>query len=382
MFRLKQVGKSALFALGLLFIFSGCVHRVKTPPYSEVMKEARSRGVELPSLAEERAAFFAGYDVHKERLIVLINERARESEIQREYRLGPADEITISVFDVPELNLTVQVREDGTLSLPLVGLIQAEGMTEVALLNEVRKRLSGYVISPQLSLYVSTYGGHRVAVVGAVRQPGRYPLKKGANTVLELIGEAGGLTDKSGNTLSFVPAEAGGFSNVNDIETRTRLALSMDAPAIDKSSAIELYLDQVLGTAGNVPVEIPVRGGDMIIIPESGKVMVDGEVAKVGAYELGRNASLLGALAAAGGISYGAKIDEIEIIRHTGGERPHRLVVDLSRIYTGEERDYRLRSGDIVKVPSDSGRRMTQDTFESISRLINVGVGGTFRLGP
>ena len=68
----------------------------------------------------------------------------------------------------------------------------------------------------------------------------------------------------------------------------------------------------------------------------------------------------------------------MEIVRDVGDpDKKARLVIDLERISRGEDRDVRLRNGDIVRVPSDSGRRLTQDTFEGISRILNFGVGGT-----
>ena len=118
----------------------------------------------------------------------------------------------------------------------------------------------------------------------------------------------------------------------------------------------------------------------MIIVPEAGTVMVEGEVAKTGSYELGSRTTLLGALAAAGGITYGAKIDEVEIIRSVDGNRKAHLTVSLENIAIGEEHDVRLRNGDIVRVPSHSGRRLRQDTFDGISRLINFGIGGSVPL--
>jgi protein involved in polysaccharide export with SLBB domain len=149
-----------------------------------------------------------------------------------------------------------------------------------------------------------------------------------------------------------------------------------------RDSGIEIYLDEVMGTSGGIPVEIPVRGGDMVIIPESGKVNVEGEVSKPGTYDLPQQMTLLSALAASGGITYSAKVDEVEVIRDVGGSEKARLVVDITKIGTGEERDVRLRNGDIVRIPSDGGRRLTQDTFDGLSRIINVGVGGSFNLAP
>ncbi len=120
----------------------------------------------------------------------------------------------------------------------------------------------------------------------------------------------------------------------------------------------------------------------MVIVPEAGKVMVEGEVERSGSYDLSQQTTLLSALASAGGISYAAKVDEVEIIREVGADKKAHLVLDLGRIANGEEKDVRLKNGDIVQVPTDSGRRMTRDTYEGISRIINFGIGGSVRVGP
>jgi polysaccharide export outer membrane protein len=373
------MSKVLIIAVVCVLLVSGCLQKAVTPPYSEVIKEAENRGIKVPTVEEEREKIAKLERENNERLISIISARAKDSEVDKEYRIGASDEIQISVFDVPELNLTAQVKETGELSLPLIGSINAKGQTEESLLNEITRRLKGFVISPQVALNISNYGSSKVAVVGAVHKPGNYPLKKGANNILELISEAGGLNDKAGNTLNFVTAEMSGMANMSDAESRARFALNTDK-SMQKNSGVEISLDNILGTAGTVPLDIPIKGGDMIIIPEAGKVMVEGEVFKVGMYDLGRQMSLLSALAAAGGISYGAKIDEVEIIRDIGSNQRAHLIVDLQKISSGEEQNYRLKNGDIVKVPSHSGRRLRQDTFESITRLINFGVGGSVNM--
>lgn len=114
----------------------------------------------------------------------------------------------------------------------------------------------------------------------------------------------------------------------------------------------------------------------MLLVPEGGKITVEGEVKTPGAFELSQQMTLLSALASSGGITYGALVEEVEVIRSLEG-RPADSVVDLNRLASGEERDVRLRNGDLVRVPSHSGRRLGQDTFEGITQLINFGIGGT-----
>ena len=370
----------ALSFLTLAFIVA-CASKGITPPRSEIIADAQRNGLSMPSLEEERQAFYAVEDQQKKRLMTLLRKRSGAGAGRDlSYRIGPQDEIEVNVFDVPEMNVTVRVNQSGFVSLPLVGAVQSGGLTESEFRESLRERLSAYVRNPQVNVFISNYGSQRVAVMGAVRSPGTYPLKKGANSILELISEAGGVSEKAGNFLNFIPAELTGIASAGDVEARARFALDVQSSDKMKNAALEIYLDQVMGTSGGIPIEIPVRGGDMIVIPESGKVMVEGEVEKSGSYELGPQMTLLGALAACGGITYGAKVDEIEIVRELSSGAKGRLVLDLTKLATGEERDPRLRNGDIVRIPSDSGRRLTQDTFEGLTKVINFGIGGSVPL--
>lgn len=357
----------------------GCSSRAKTKPRSVVMSEAESSGAPYRSVEEERDIFIRSEQLHRDRLMSLIRSRSGGEIREANYRIGAGDEIELNVFDVPELNLTVRVRQSGYITLPLVGGVAAAGLTEADLHAELEKRLAAYVKRPQVSVFISQFGSQKVAVIGAVSKPGTYSLRKGANSMLELLSEAGGMTEKAGNYLNFIPSELSGV-RADSEEGRAQLALALSEGEVNTGSGIQIYLDQVLGTTGGIPLEVPVRGGDMIIVPEAGKVTVEGEVQKPGAIELGRQMTLLGALAAAGGITYGAKVDEVEVVRDVAVDEQGRLVLDLERIARGEDRDVRLRSGDIVRVPSHSRRRLAQDTFESISRILNFGVGGSVNL--
>jgi len=98
------------------------------------------------------------------------------------------------VWKNPELSRTVPVRPDGKVSLPLVNDIQAAGLTPSDLRDQVTAKLSEYVPAPEVSVIVREVHSRKVAVVGAVKTPGRYELKS-AMTVLEVLALAQGLTD-------------------------------------------------------------------------------------------------------------------------------------------------------------------------------------------
>src|SRR5688572_20585255 len=111
-----------------------------------------------------------------------------------EYTIGPEDVLDISVWKNPELSRKVPVRPDGRVSLPLINDIQAAGLTPSELREQLAKRLAEYVPSAEVSVIVSEVQSLKVAVVGAVKTPGRFMLKSPA-TVLECIALAQGLTE-------------------------------------------------------------------------------------------------------------------------------------------------------------------------------------------
>jgi polysaccharide export outer membrane protein len=111
-----------------------------------------------------------------------------------DYKIGPEDVLDISVWKNQELSRTVPVRPDGKVSLPLVNDIQAAGLTPSRLRQELTRRLSEYVPSPEVAVIVREVHSAKVSVVGAVRNPGRYEVRSPA-TVLELIALAQGFTD-------------------------------------------------------------------------------------------------------------------------------------------------------------------------------------------
>jgi polysaccharide export outer membrane protein len=110
------------------------------------------------------------------------------------FQIGPEDILDISVWKNPELSRIVPVRPDGKVSLPLVNDIQAAGLTPATLRKQVTERLAEFIPAPEVSVMVREVHSRKVAVVGAVKTPGRFELKS-PMTVLEVIALAQGFTD-------------------------------------------------------------------------------------------------------------------------------------------------------------------------------------------
>ncbi len=112
---------------------------------------------------------------------------------QGDYRIGPLDVLEVSVFQVPDLDRTVQVGSGGQIVLPLMGAVTAAGRTVAELQDDIAAKLGArYLQSPQVSVFVKDALSQQVTVEGAVNRPGIYPTAGNA-TLLQVIALAGGL---------------------------------------------------------------------------------------------------------------------------------------------------------------------------------------------
>jgi polysaccharide export outer membrane protein len=110
------------------------------------------------------------------------------------YVIGPADELSVSVWEQPELSKAVPVRPDGKISLPLVNDIQAAGKTPMQLMNAlVEKYATLGVKSPLVTVTVTAIKSQFIYILGNVTHAGTFPLVPGM-TVVQAIASSGGLT--------------------------------------------------------------------------------------------------------------------------------------------------------------------------------------------
>lgn len=111
---------------------------------------------------------------------------------EADYKIGPQDLIDILVFGQPDLGRTVRVNTKGMISMPLVGHIEAVGLTAQALEQRIAERLSEkYLQDPQVTVFIKEFTTLRFTVEGAVNKPGVYPLV-GQMTLLRALAVAGG----------------------------------------------------------------------------------------------------------------------------------------------------------------------------------------------
>lgn len=110
-------------------------------------------------------------------------------------RVGPGDIFDVRVFDEENLSSTYRVESDGTIDFPLIGRVEVAGLDSTAIATRIRDRLreGQFLVAPHVSVRVQEYNSRRISVIGAVRNPGSYPIRSGMG-VVEAVSLAGGFT--------------------------------------------------------------------------------------------------------------------------------------------------------------------------------------------
>lgn len=108
--------------------------------------------------------------------------------------IGNDDVLSINVWKEPDLSRSIPVRSDGRISLPLVGDLQAAGLTPLKLEEDIANKLQPYIAAPEVAVMVQQINSQKFNILGKVVKPGSYPLTNSA-TVLDAIALAGGCRD-------------------------------------------------------------------------------------------------------------------------------------------------------------------------------------------
>lgn len=123
--------------------------------------------------------------------------------------LGPGDVFEIRVFRQEDMTGTYSVSAEGSISFPLVGVVQVEGKTPADIEAELRDRLAdGYLRDPQVSVLVKEYKSKKISVFGQVRKPGTLAYVEGM-TVIDALAQAGGFTDMARKNAVTVTRKSG-----------------------------------------------------------------------------------------------------------------------------------------------------------------------------
>ena len=158
------------FIIVVLLIFHGC-STVNTA------SQGNNEGTKEPSALVEES-----------------NKGETESPVKiSEFMLGPGDRLEIAVYRNDDLKRTVQIDPSGNIMYPLVGDVQAAGLSIFQLRDKIRDGLAKYVVDPQVTVGVVSVQSQKIIVLGEVKSPGFFQAET-AITALEAISRAGGFT--------------------------------------------------------------------------------------------------------------------------------------------------------------------------------------------
>lgn len=164
-----------------------------------------------------------------------------------EYLIGPGDNLNISVWHNPDNSLAVQVRPDGKITIPLVEDMPAVGKSASQLARDIEKSLSKYIQEPIVTVLITGFVGpysEQIRVIGQAAKPQALPYRENM-TVLDVVIAVGGITE---------------FAAGN----KTRLIRTVDG----KQQQFLIRLDDLIQD-GDISANVPMRPGDVMVIPES-----------------------------------------------------------------------------------------------------------------
>ncbi|MAK42579.1 MAG: polysaccharide export protein Wza [Spongiibacter sp.] len=225
-----------------------------------------------------------------------------------QYRVGPGDVLTITVWEHPELTIPAgsfrtaaeggnEVKADGTVFYPYAGELQVNGLTTAEIKAQLEQKLASVIKRPQVDVRVADFRSQRVYVSGAVRQPGVVPVTKIPLTLIDAIEQLGGLANNA---------------SWGDIQ----LTRNGETQSISLRSLYE---------TGAWSENLLLQHGDLIHVPrnDADKVFVLGEVNRPQGILMSRTGtSLAEALASANGINENrADGRGIYVLRNTGVSR-------------------------------------------------------------
>lgn len=176
------------------------------------------------------------------RVIREYSQELQQFHEKQPYLIGCGDRLKIVVWNHEDVSADVVVQPDGKISIPLVGDIQARGLTVEALRSELNTRMSEFIFEPSVSVAVSEVNSLKIHILGEVASPGTYTLDSYTD-VLTAIARAGGFTI---------------YAKKDRVEILRTVG--------QQELKIKFNYSQVI-RGKNIAQNIPLRAGDVVIVP-------------------------------------------------------------------------------------------------------------------
>lgn len=252
-----------------------------------------------------------------------------------DYILGQGDLLQVTVFESSDLNASVRVGARGFITLPLIGSVEVKGLSARAAEQKIENLYKQkYIQNPHVNVFVKEQQGAKVTVLGAVKKPGTYDFPARRH-LMDVLAMAEGLDDKAGKMVQVKRTGEG----VGQPQT-----FVIDMEALVKGGRSDLNLE--------------IRKGDVVFVPEAGMVYVDGAVQKPGNYPIKGNMSVQEAVVAAGGLTSTADRGKVKLIRCGDDGKPEIVSLDENNVSSAGMRSLKLKDRDVVFVETSTLRAM------------------------
>ncbi|MDE3062053.1 MAG: SLBB domain-containing protein [Acidobacteriota bacterium] len=260
--------------------------------------------------------------------------------------IGPGDVMEVSESHTPEFKSTVRVSSGGTVTLPMVGVINVNGLDEEGAAHEIEAALvaKGMLLHPQVSVLVTAYVGADVSILGEVTHPGVYPYGV-HHRLLDLISAASGVTPNAGSLVTIAHRDS----------SQTPLAVVLDTSAAGA------------GSEHNPELQV----GDTVEVNRAGLVYVVGDVIRPGGFPVDptQKLTVVQAITLAWGPTQNAALTKAILIREQKGGRTL-TALNLKRLLRGQDPDLPIEDHDIVFVPDSAAKNLWNRTMESVVQSV------------
>lgn len=203
------------------------------------------------------------------------------------YVLGPDDSIQVIVYGQPDAGISTRIKADGTIVMPLIGTVQAAGLTNIALAKQVADKLSqgGYLKSPVVNVEIANYVSKSVNVAGRVGAPAIVPLDR-PYRALDVLLKTGWIAPS-------------GASYV----------------LLRRPGSPEMRLDTEGLVRGDAEKNPLLRDGDTLFVPDADQFFISGQINRAGSFPIVPGMTVRQALAIAGGVTATGSSNKVGLIR-------------------------------------------------------------------
>jgi polysaccharide biosynthesis/export protein len=260
----------------------------------------------------------------------------------RDVYLWHDDLISIHLFESADYTPTVRVSLDGTIQLPLIGILKVEGLTLHQAQDLIAQKLvaAGMYRDPQVTIQIVESPNQTATVIGEIHGIVAIIGERRLYDVLAAVGGGGGFS----STSTTVVVGGGG------LPTTASHVITINRPGVPEPITVDLGTNPEKSTEANIPI-FP---RDTIVVPRVGVVYLLGAFKTQGAIPLTQNSpmTLMKVAALTGGSGFEGQQSDLRIIRSVGTGRQV-IRVDLKKIVNGQSPDPVLQPEDIVFLPTN-----------------------------